>query len=88
MAGRLPFCPTVTKQVTFNSICCIGPAAPLDLPPVERLGGYVHWSPDRRRILLGVAGHGTDIAGGQSAVTLQESRRGGSVLDAGGGMPS
>ena len=30
---------------------------------------YLHWSPDGRRILLGVAGHGADISGGQGAVT-------------------
>jgi dipeptidyl aminopeptidase/acylaminoacyl peptidase len=30
---------------------------------------YLHWSPDGRRILLGVAGHGADISSGQGAVT-------------------
>jgi dipeptidyl aminopeptidase/acylaminoacyl peptidase len=30
---------------------------------------YLHWSPDSRRILLGVAGHGADISGGQGAVS-------------------
>jgi len=30
---------------------------------------YLHWSPDGTRILLGVAGHGADISGGQGAVT-------------------
>jgi dipeptidyl aminopeptidase/acylaminoacyl peptidase len=29
---------------------------------------YLHWSPDGRRILLAVAGHGADVAGGQGAV--------------------
>lgn len=29
---------------------------------------YFHWSPDGRLILLGVAGHGADLAGGQGAV--------------------
>jgi dipeptidyl aminopeptidase/acylaminoacyl peptidase len=28
----------------------------------------LHWSPDGRRVLLGVAGHGADIAGGQGAI--------------------
>jgi dipeptidyl aminopeptidase/acylaminoacyl peptidase len=32
---------------------------------------YLHWSPDGERILLGVAGHGADISGGQGAVTSQ-----------------
>ena len=32
---------------------------------------YLHWSPDGRRILLGVAGHGADIAGGQGAIAGQ-----------------
>src|SRR5690606_14913613 len=30
---------------------------------------YLHWSPDGTRILLGVAGHGADVAGGQGAVS-------------------
>lgn len=30
---------------------------------------YLHWSPDGKRVLLGVAGHGADIAGGQGAIT-------------------
>jgi dipeptidyl aminopeptidase/acylaminoacyl peptidase len=30
---------------------------------------YLHWSPDGKRILLGVAGHGADVAGGQGAMT-------------------
>lgn len=29
---------------------------------------YLHWSPDGRRILLGVAGEGADIAGAQGAI--------------------
>jgi dipeptidyl aminopeptidase/acylaminoacyl peptidase len=33
---------------------------------------YLHWSPDGKRILLGVAGHGADIAGGQGAVTSKQ----------------
>ena len=32
---------------------------------------YLHWSPDGRRILLGVAGHGADVASGQGAVTSE-----------------
>lgn len=38
-------------------------------PPVDGWAEYLHWSPDGRRILLGVAGHGADISGGQGAVT-------------------
>lgn len=37
--------------------------------PVEGWVEYLHWSPDGTRILLGVAGYGADIAGGQGAVT-------------------
>jgi dipeptidyl aminopeptidase/acylaminoacyl peptidase len=38
-------------------------------PPVEGWVEYLHWSPDGTRILLGVAGHGADVSGGQGAVT-------------------
>ncbi len=38
-------------------------------PHVEGWVEYLHWSPDGKRILLGVAGHGADVAGGQGAVT-------------------
>src|ERR1700733_5667383 len=41
-------------------------------PPVEGWVEYLHWSPDGRRILLGVAGHGADIAGGQGAITSRQ----------------
>jgi dipeptidyl aminopeptidase/acylaminoacyl peptidase len=40
--------------------------------PTPRVDGwveYLHWSPDGRQILLGVAGRGADIAGAQGAVT-------------------
>lgn len=30
---------------------------------------YAHWSPDGRQLLLGVAGHGADLAGGQGSGT-------------------
>lgn len=33
---------------------------------------YLHWSPDGRRILLAVAGHGADIAGGQGAIASRQ----------------
>ena len=33
---------------------------------------YLHWSPDGKRILLGVAGHGADISGGQGAVSSKQ----------------
>jgi dipeptidyl aminopeptidase/acylaminoacyl peptidase len=39
--------------------------------PTPRVDGwveYLHWSPDGRRILLGVAGHGAEVAGGQGAI--------------------
>jgi dipeptidyl aminopeptidase/acylaminoacyl peptidase len=38
-------------------------------PPVEGWVEYLHWSPNGRRILLGVAGHGADLAGAQGAAT-------------------
>lgn len=40
--------------------------------PAPRVPGtieYLHWSPDGRRILLGVAGLGADLSGGQGAGT-------------------
>src|SRR5258708_31950600 len=42
--------------------------------PTPRVDGwveYLQWSPNGRQILLGVAGHGADIAGGQGAVTSE-----------------
>lgn len=41
-------------------------------PLVEGWVEYLRWSPDGRRILLGVAGHGADISGGQGAVTSKQ----------------
>jgi dipeptidyl aminopeptidase/acylaminoacyl peptidase len=38
-------------------------------PAVEGWVEYFHWSPDGARIVLGVAGHGADIAGGLGAVS-------------------
>lgn len=38
---------------------------------------YFHWSPDGTRILLGVAGHGADVAGGQGAVASSRLDNGG-----------
>lgn len=43
--------------------------------PTPTVGGWVeyfHWSPDGQRILLGVAGHGADVAGGQGAVASKQ----------------
>ncbi|MFI4886250.1 MAG: S9 family peptidase [Steroidobacterales bacterium] len=40
-------------------------------PPVEGWVEYLHWSPNGRRILLGVAGHGADLAGAQGAATTK-----------------
>jgi dipeptidyl aminopeptidase/acylaminoacyl peptidase len=34
---------------------------------------YLQWSPDGKRILLGVAGHGADVAGGQGAVASKQA---------------
>lgn len=48
-------------------------------PPVEGMVEYFSWSPDGRRILLGVAGLGADLAGMQG---------GGTTVKAGDGLPS
>ncbi len=40
---------------------------------VEGWVEYLHWSPDGRRILLGVAGRGADVAGAQGAVTSKQT---------------
>lgn len=37
--------------------------------PVKGWVEYLHWSPDGKRILLGVAGYGADTSGGQGAIT-------------------
>lgn len=37
---------------------------------------YFHWSPDGRRILLGIAGYGADVAGVQGAVTSERLSEG------------
>jgi len=44
-------------------------------PPVEGWVEYLQWSPDGTRILLGAAGHGADVAGGQGAVASQQQTR-------------
>jgi dipeptidyl aminopeptidase/acylaminoacyl peptidase len=41
-------------------------------PEVDGWVEYLHWSPDGKRILLGVAGHGADVAGGQGAITSKQ----------------
>lgn len=42
-------------------------------PAVPGTIEYLHWSPDGRRILLGVAGIGADLAGGQGSGTNQRT---------------
>lgn len=44
-------------------------------PVVEGWVEYLHWSPDGKKILLGVAGHGADISGGQGAITSQQQQQ-------------
>jgi len=44
------------------------------MPRVEGWVEYLHWSPDGRRILLGVAGFGADISGGQGAIASERSQ--------------
>lgn len=36
---------------------------------------YLQWSPDGRRILLGVTGHGADVSGGQGAIASKQIAR-------------
>ena len=43
-------------------------------PAVEGWVEYVHWSPNGRRILLGVAGHGADLAGAQGAAATKPAQ--------------
>jgi dipeptidyl aminopeptidase/acylaminoacyl peptidase len=40
-------------------------------PSVDGWVEYLQWSPNGRRILLGVAGHGADVAGAQGAATTK-----------------
>jgi dipeptidyl aminopeptidase/acylaminoacyl peptidase len=42
-------------------------------PVVDGWVEYLHWAPNGKRILLGVAGHGADISGGQGAMTSKQS---------------
>lgn len=42
------------------------------LPSVDGWVEYLHWSPDGKRILLGVAGYGADVAGGQGAIPTEQ----------------
>lgn len=46
----------------------VGTGAARQVPSVEGWVEYLHWSPDGRRILLGVAGHGAEISGAQGAL--------------------
>ena len=48
-----------------------GSASPA--PRVEGWVEYHHWSPDSSMILLGVAGHGADVAGGQGAIASAQN---------------
>lgn len=41
-------------------------------PAVNGWVEFLHWSPDGRRILLGVAGNGADLAGAQGGVATKE----------------
>jgi dipeptidyl aminopeptidase/acylaminoacyl peptidase len=40
--------------------------------PLDGWIEYLHWSPDGSKVLLGVAGHGADITGGQGAVATKQ----------------
>jgi dipeptidyl aminopeptidase/acylaminoacyl peptidase len=58
----------------FQLYCLdVSNGAARETAPVEGWVEYFHWSPDGRRILLAVAGHGADVAGSQGAVTSQEA---------------
>lgn len=43
------------------------------LPAVDGWIEYLHWSPDGRKLLLGVAGHGSDVSGGLGAVASSQA---------------
>jgi dipeptidyl aminopeptidase/acylaminoacyl peptidase len=43
-------------------------------PAVEGWVEYLHWSPNGQRILLGVAGHGADLAGAQGAAASKTAQ--------------
>ncbi len=45
-------------------------------PPVDGWVEYFHWAPDGNQILLGVAGHGADISGGQGAIASHQVSQG------------
>ena len=40
-------------------------------PPVDGWVEYIQWSPNGRRVLLGVAGHGADLSAAQGAATTK-----------------
>jgi dipeptidyl aminopeptidase/acylaminoacyl peptidase len=44
-------------------------------PPVDGWVEYLHWSPNGRRILLGVAGRGADVAGAQGAAAIKTAEQ-------------
>ena len=44
--------------------------APIETPAIDGYVEYLHWSPDGKRILLGVAGLGADLAGCQGGATI------------------
>jgi dipeptidyl aminopeptidase/acylaminoacyl peptidase len=46
----------------------IATGAARSTPRVEGWVEYLHWAPHGDRVLLGVAGHGADISGGQGAI--------------------
>lgn len=80
---RLPKYSPNGKQIAFLSdrekagdfqLYLLDPAtgAANPTPAVEGWIEYLHWSPDGRHILLGVAGHGADVSGGQGAVTSKQ----------------
>jgi dipeptidyl aminopeptidase/acylaminoacyl peptidase len=77
---RLPKYSPDGRQVAFLSdrhrasdfqLCLLDPVtgAVRATPPVEGWVEYLHWSPDGQHILLGVAGHGADVQGGQGAIS-------------------
>ena len=54
----------------YTARCAVMPT-----PPVLGWVEYLHWSPDGTRVLLGVAGHGADVAGVQGAITSDRVSR-------------
>ena len=73
---RIAFLSDRAKRGDYQ-LCLLDPqsGAARSTPAVEGWVEYLQWSPKGDRILLGVAGHGADVAGGQGAVTSRQAAK-------------